>query len=208
MSSPPIKRARLPWAHMAPLRHSARTALATAAPVLFAVLLARAAESPEPHLALGALQRLKLALLPAEDAPADPPGSASTGRWTTASAAVSSALSAAAASFAGGRGCQCSRALGPGDTPPIADALTRGWWRERVRRFLPQEAWMRIARCAQPTTRSRPTRPVSSAPRASECGCCCFSVCLGRSVSLECGPCACAERVCLACDPGTAVSVV
>ena len=103
---------------------------------------------------MGALQRLKLALLPAEDAPADPPGSAITGRWTTASAAVSSALSAAAASFAGGRGCQCSRALGPGDTPPIADALTRGWWRERVRRFLPQEAWMRIARCAQPAARA------------------------------------------------------
>ena len=165
MSSPPIKRARLPWVHMAPLRHSARAALASAAPVLFAVLLARAAESPEPHLALGALLRLKMALLPAEDAPAEPTGAASIGRWTTASAAVSSALSSAAASFASGSGRQRSRALGPGDTPPIADALTRGWWRERVRRFLSQEAWMRIARCAQPAARA----VLLCAPSLSHC---------------------------------------
>ena len=48
-----------------------RAALAIMAPLMFAVLSARAGELPDPRLALGVIQQMRLALLCSDDAPSE-----------------------------------------------------------------------------------------------------------------------------------------
>jgi len=126
-----------------------RAALAILTPFMIAVLSARAGELPDPRLALGVIQQMRLALLCSDDAPSeDSEDGTGAALWTQATESSTASLHAAKMAFS-----DVLLAWPPPieTVPPtweIADKRAREWWRRRVRRFLPDAAWARLVRCA------------------------------------------------------------
>ena len=145
--APPLKRSRPEWGAVNCVVQ--RAALAIMAPLMFAVLSARAGELPDPRLALGVIQQMRLALLCSDDAPSeDSEDGTGAALWTQATESSTASLHAAKLAFS-----DVLLAWPPPieTVPPtreIADKWAREWWRRRVRRFLPDAAWARLVRCA------------------------------------------------------------
>ena len=142
--APPPKRSHPDWVGANHVIQ--RAALAMMAPFMLAVLTARAGELPDPRLALGVIQQMRLALLCTDDAPCEDSvdGTGAT-LWTQATESSTASLHAAQMAFSDVLLAWPPPIVTVPPTREIADERAREWWRRRVRRFLPDASWAKVS---------------------------------------------------------------